>query len=313
MAGSLVNSQSQPRIAVQPRSGRFESLEEAVLAGGGQLAPMEEAEGLVWADAHAASAMPEVLARCPKLRWVSLPYAGIEPFVQYLDPSLTWTCAKGVYARPVAEHVLTLGLAGLRGLSTYVRARTWEAPEGHNLLGGKVTIFGAGGITQELIKLLVPFDCQVTVIRRRADPLEGAHRTLALEHRIEGIAGADLVVLALALTEETRGVIGAPELEAMQSHGWLVNVARGGHVQTGALLRALRANQIGGAALDVTDPEPLPSDHVLWSEPRVIITPHIANTPEMGVPLLAKHVADNVSLFARGLPLEGLVSIDAGY
>lgn len=312
-ADRSVDDQPRPLITVQPRSGRFEPLEQAVLAGGGRLVAMEEAQGLVWADAHAASSMPEILAQCPKLKWVSLPYAGIEPFVEYLDPSLTWTCAKGVYAKPVAEHVLALGLGGLRGLSTYVRAKAWSAPEGHNLLGGKVTIFGAGGITQELIKLLDPFGCEITVVRRRAVPLDGAHRTLALEDRLSGLREADLVVLALALTKETRGVIGPEELQAMESHAWLVNVARGAHVQTRALVDALRDGQIGGAALDVTDPEPLPDGHDLWNEPRVIITPHIANTPEMGIPLLANHVKDNVELFALDKPLQGLVSVEAGY
>ena len=206
-----------------------------------------------------------------------------------------------------------LGLAGLRGLTTYVPAKTWSPPEGHNLLGGKVAIFGAGGITQELIKLLAPFECEIIVIRRKAEPLDGAHRTLALEDRLDGLADADLVVLALALTDTTRGVIGEAELAAMADHGWLVNVARGGHVQVDPLLRALRAGTIGGAALDVTDPEPLPDGHDLWNEPRVIITPHVGNTPEMGVPLLADHVRLNVSNFKAGRGLEGLVSVNAGY
>jgi phosphoglycerate dehydrogenase-like enzyme len=181
------------------------------------------------------------------------------------------------------------------------------------LLGGKVTIFGAGGITQELIKLLAPFDCEITVIRRTANPLAGANRTLALADRLHGLAGADLVVLALALTDATQGVIGEAELAAMADHGWLVNVARGRHVQVDPLLAALRAGTIGGAALDVTDPEPLPDGHDLWNEPRVIITPHIGNTPEMGVPLLADHVRANVANFQAGRKLEGLVSITAGY
>ncbi len=302
-----------PLIAVEPKSGRFESIEVAVVEGGGKLAPLEQADALIWADAHNPGALPAMLERAPKLRWVSLPFAGIEPFVPYLNTDLDWTCARGVYSKPVAEHALMLGLAGLRGLTTYVPATTWSPPEGHNLLGGKVTIFGAGGITQELIKLLAPFECEITVIRRKAEPLAGAHRTLALEDRVDGLAGADLVVLALALTDTTRGVIGEAELAAMADHGWLVNVARGGHVQVEPLLAALRAGTIGGAALDVTDPEPLPDGHDLWNEPRVIITPHIGNTPEMGVPLLADHVRLNVANFRAGLALEGLVSVTAGY
>jgi phosphoglycerate dehydrogenase-like enzyme len=108
-------------------------------------------------------------------------------------------------------------------------------------------------------------------------------------------------------------VIGAAELAAMAPHAWLVNVARGGHVDTGALLEALDAGAVGGAALDVTDPEPLPDGHPLWGHPRCLITPHIGNTPEMGIPLLARHITDNVARFVRGEPLDGLVDVTAGY
>lgn len=304
---------SGPKISVQPQSGRFESLTQAVLDGGGELSELADAQGLIWADSTAQAEMPGVLSQCPNLQWVSLPFAGIEPFVPHLDTNRIWTCAKGVYATPVAEHALTLALAGLRGLGTYARAASWEGPQGRNLIGANVTIFGAGGITSELIRLLEPFGCRITVVRRQPDPVPGAERTLAFSDRSLALADADVVVLALALTDETRGVIGEAELASMPQHCWLVNVARGGHVDHDALLSAVRAEAIGGAALDVTSPEPLPVGHGLWSEPRVIITPHIANTPEMGIPLLAAHVRRNVANFAAGQQLEGLVDVQAGY
>ena len=87
-----------------------------------------------------------------------------------------WTCGKGVYAEPVAELALTLGLAGLRGLATYSRAQSWEPPQGRNLLGARVTILGGGGITTSLVRLLQPFDCHITVVRRRAEDLAGRRR-----------------------------------------------------------------------------------------------------------------------------------------
>jgi len=207
-----------------------------------------------------------------------------------------------------------LGLAGLRGMATYARARTWSPPEGRNLVDGKVTILGAGGITTELIGLLQGFDTEIVVVRRKPDPVPGAARTVDFDRRLEALTGADLVILALALTPETTGVIGRAELQAMAPHSWLVNVARGGHVDVGALLEALDGGQIGGACLDVTDPsEPLPDGHPLWSHPRVMITPHVGNTPEMGIPLLAAHIERNVRLFARGAQLEGVVDVEAGY
>jgi len=120
-------------------------------------------------------------------------------------------------------------------------------------------------------------------------------------------------VLALALTPETTGIIGAAELAAMGSGAWLVNVARGRHVDTDALVAALRDGVIAGAALDVTDPEPLPDGHALWDLDNCIVTPHTADTIEMVVPLLADRIRKNVRLLAAGEPLEGLVDASAGY
>lgn len=303
-----------PKIAVEPKSGRYESLEDAVRGGGGEVVAVDQAHGLVWADPYRSTELPDVVSGNDTLRWIGLPFAGIEPYIPYLDHRRVWTCARGVYARPVAEHALTLGLAGLRGLATFARATTWSEPEGRNLVDGKITVLGAGGITTELIDLLQGFNTAVTVVRRKPDPFPGAARTLGLDQRLEAVADADLVILALALTPETEGVIGPAELEAMAPHSWLINVARGGHVRVEALLAALDAGAIGGACLDVTDPdEPLPDGHRLWSHPRVIITPHVGNTPEMGIPLLAAHIERNVKLFGAGQPLEGVVDVDAGY
>ncbi|MDH5289100.1 MAG: hydroxyacid dehydrogenase, partial [Acidimicrobiia bacterium] len=99
----------------------------------------------------------------------------------------------------------------------------------------------------------------------------------------------------------------------MAPYTWLVNVARGGHVDNEALLEAVDAGRIAGACLDVTEPEPLPDGHPLWARPRILISPHVGNTPEMGVPLLAAHIERNVSAFVAGQPLEGVVDVDAGY
>jgi phosphoglycerate dehydrogenase-like enzyme len=303
----------RPAIAVEPRSGRHEPLEAAVRAGGGEVVDIARAEGLVWADPARADRYPEVIARGPGVRWVQLPYAGIEPFLDHLDHERTWTCGKGVYAPPVAEHVLALALAGLRHVAGYSRARRWERPHGRNLLGARVTVLGGGEITAAFADLVAPFDVELTVVRRRPEPFPGAARTLTTDRLDEALPGADLVVLALALTPETTGIVDARRLALLEPHAWLVNVARGRHVVTDDLVAALRADALGGAALDVTDPEPLPEGHPLWSMPNVVITPHVGNTPEMGLPLLAARVTENVRRFAAGEPLLGLVDVDAGY
>lgn len=303
---------STPLIALAPDPS-IGWLADAITAGGGQVVPLAECEGIVWSDARAPDRLASALSEAPNARWVQLPFAGIENFVHLLDDERQWTCGKGVYAEPVAEMALTLALAGLRGFGTYARAVQWEGPQGHNLLGGSVTILGGGGITESLVRLLGPWGCRITVVRRNPSPMAGVERVLPADAYREALPGADLVVLALSLTPETEGMIGAAELASMEPHAWIVNVARGRHIVTGDLVEALRSGAIGGAGLDVTDPEPLPVDHPLWSLPNCLITPHVGNTPEMAVPLLAARVTENVRRFATGSALVGPVDVDAGY
>lgn len=274
----------------------------------------ERPEGLIWLG-HDTDLLAAALADAPDLRWVQLPSAGIERVVEagLLDARFIWTCAKGAFAEPVAEHALTLALAGLRHLPERVGARTWGAQAGTSLYDQRVTILGAGGITDALLEQLAPFRVHTTVVRRSPDPMPGASRTLPLAQLHEALAGSLIVFVALALSPETTGIVGAAALGHMDERAWLVNVARGRHVDTDALVEALARGSIAGAALDVTDPEPLPDGHPLWGVPNCIITPHTADTPEMVRPLLAERIRTNVARFAAGDELMGLVDIDAGY
>lgn len=300
-----------PLIAVEPECWRRPALAAAVEAGGGRVVPVGDATALVWADPGRPELLPETVH--DGIGWVQLPYAGIEPFIDLLDDRRLWTCGKGVYARPVAEHVLGLVLAGFHNLGAYARARSWTAPAGRNLHGARILVLGAGGIVDELVPLLAPFGCHLTVLRRTPAPVPGADTVATLAELGDHLPAADAVVLALALTDETIGVIDADALAAMRSDAWLVNVARGRHVDTDALVTALESGAIGGAALDVTDPEPLPDGHPLWTLDNVIITPHTANTPEMGLDLLAERVCDNVARYAAGADLIGPVDLALGY
>jgi len=256
-----------------------------------------------------------VLDDNPQLRWVQLPWAGVEPYVDVIrsHAELTWTCAKGVYAEPVAEHALALALAGRRNLGAYSRAGTWTRPRGRNLLGARVTILGGGGIAASLLRLLAPYGCDVTVVRRSPAPLAGAARVVGSDQLDEALTGAEVVVLALALVPETEGIVDARRLALLDRDATLVNVARGRHVVTDDLVAALRDGSLGSAGLDVTDPEPLPDGHPLWDLPNAIITPHTANTPEMAIPLLSARVTDNVRRWAAGEPLVGPLDPAAGY
>lgn len=291
----------------------FDAMMQAVIDAGGEPAPIAEATALMWADPAAAAEFPGVVASAPLLEWVQLPYAGIENFADQLDPSKTWTCGKGVYADPVAEHIITLTLAGFRHLHTSIPATSWPKQEGRNLLGANVTIIGAGGITESLLRLLEPWGTTTTVVRRSAGALAGADRTVSMEGLADAIGSADVVVLAAALTDETRGLVNADFLTAMNDDAWLINVARGGLVVTDDLVDALTSGIIAGAALDVTTPEPLPDGHPLWELENCIITPHVGNTPEMGLPLIAERVRVNVERWIAGEELVGLVNVEAGY
>lgn len=315
----MAPEETAPRIAVWPEGVRPWAA-AAVRAGGGEIVPPEQAEALVWTatgfePGFEPRDLTALLKEHPGIRWIQLPWAGVEPYAEadVFDDEHLWTSGKGVYARPCAEHALALTLAGLRHLKEFAQARRWTGQAGVTLMNGRVTIFGGGGIAEELIGLLRPFECEITVVRKRPAPMEGVSRVLDWPARHQALEGAQAVVLALALTAETEGAFGATEFETMDGGAWLVNVARGRHVRTDDLVDALRQERIGGAALDVTDPEPLPEGHPLWSIPNCLVTPHTANTYAMAIPLLSARISENVRRFAAGEPLIGPVDPDLGY
>jgi phosphoglycerate dehydrogenase-like enzyme len=303
-----------PRVAVGPFPSEFAT--DAVRDGGGEVVDRgDRPDSLVWLDPGDVDGLATWLADVPDARWVQLPFAGVERVAAagLLDDERIWTCAKGAYAEPVAEHALALALAGLRHLPTRVVARSWGIPAGTSLYDQKVTILGGGGIATSLLEQLAPFRVEATVVRRVADPVPGASRVLPVDRLHEALVDPLLVVLALALTPETEGIIGTTELAALPESTWLVNVARGRHIDTDALVDALITQSIAGAALDVTDPEPLPDGHALWDLDNCIVTPHTADTIEMVVPLLAARIRTNVRRLADGQPLVGRVNATAGY
>jgi len=300
------------RIAVGPSSAP-EWLRDAVRAGGCEVVDYAQAQGLVWGDPRGADALGEVLRAHQQLAWVQLPFAGIENFVVHLDDERVWTSGKGVYAEPVAELCMAFLLGGLRYVIGYSRVREWTVDHGRYLLGGNIVIVGGGGITASLVRMLQGFNTHITVVRRHDTPLPGVQRVVTQAHLHKVLPAADAVVLACALTPETMGLIGARELQLMKHDAWLVNVGRGRLVVTDDLVVALRDQRIGGAALDVTDPEPLPTQHPLWTFDNCLVTPHIGNTRAMAVPLLSERVATNCRLFAAGQPLVGVVDVGLGY
>ncbi|MFP5335719.1 MAG: NAD(P)-dependent oxidoreductase [Actinomycetes bacterium] len=285
---------------------------QAVTEGGGQLVDAGAAQAFVWYGGSVEQ-LRDLLH--PGVHWVQLPAAGVERWVEagVVDRQRTWTSAAGCYAPAVAEHALSLVLAAAKQLPELARATTWTRPAPRALSGATVGIVGAGGIGRELIRMLAPFGCRVLAVTRSGRSVPGATLTAAPDGLHDVLRESDYVVVAAPATAQTAALIGKRELELMKDDAWLVNVARGALVDTEALAAALAAGRIGGAALDVTDPEPLPDGHPLWSEPRALVTPHSANPPSVLLPALVGRVRDNVERFAAGQRLTGVVDLDRGY
>jgi D-3-phosphoglycerate dehydrogenase len=306
----------KPRVAVVPE--RDQAMEAAVIEGGAEPCEPERAEAIVWTDPHDPEGLKRVL-ETSSATWVQLPLAGIEAFVAtgMIDRDRIWTSAKGIYGYACAEHAVALMLAAARRVHHHVRVRRWEAaPVGspHRLLrGSTVVIVGTGGIGRALIPLLQPFGVRILGTSRSGSPVEGLERVVRGEHLGDVVPQADFVVLTAALTPRTRHLFDRAMLARMKPTAWLVNVARGALIDTDALVDALSTATIGGAALDVTDPEPLPDDHPLWDMEEAIVTCHVANTADMSLPELRALVRRNVARFASGEPLGGLVDPEEGY
>lgn len=180
---------------------------------------------------------------------------------------------KGAYAQPVAEHALALALGLLRYFPMRVRASSWGDSQALSLFNSNVVILGAGGITLSLLALLDPFRPNVTILRRRADPLEESLIPSNLKGRVhvstlseldKHLPNVDVIFAACALTPDTKNCLAKRQFGKMHKDAIIVNVARGEVVHTDDLVEALKMGQIGGAGLDVTAPEPLPDGHPLW-------------------------------------------------
>jgi phosphoglycerate dehydrogenase-like enzyme len=288
-------------------------LVEAVRGAGGHVtSSVEDAAAVIWYGGS-----PQEFAKLarPGMRWVQLPNAGVEPWMDagVVDGARVFTSAAGCYAATVAEHALALLLTAARRLHDLARAQTWTHPSPVMLNGATVAIVGCGGIGRALIDMLAPLGANVLAVTRSGRQVPGAHLSVGPSALPDTLRAADYVVLAAPTTAQTRSMIGEAELALMKPTGWLVNVARGALVDTDALVRALQAGRIGGAALDVTDPEPLPDGHPLWTQPQAIITPHSANTQSLLLRELAKRVRGNTERFLTGQPLLGVIDTDIGY
>lgn len=287
---------------------------QAVADSGAEVVPIgPDVRALIWLDYSKPQALSDILDENPQIEWVQLPFAGVDAFSEIIKRPIRFTSAKGSYREPVAEHALALSLALMRIIPERVRTQTWGRQFADSLYDCNVLIFGGGGITEELIKLLTPFRARVTVIRKRPISLEGAVKMLGLEHLEAELPKSDLVILAAALTPETKHIIDQRKLALMKPTAYLVNIARGPIINTDHLVSALNSEVIAGAAVDVTEPEPLPDGHALWSAKNIIITPHSADTRKQVVRLFSDRIRENVIAYGAGKGWVGEVDPILGY
>ncbi len=284
-------------IAIEPKS--YEKYEEAVVLAGGQVAKLSsDVKALIWTDYSEPELLEKLIDQNPQLEWVQLPFAGVDAFADLLGAPVRFTSAKGSYREPVAEHALALILALGRNLPARIKASSWGEKSAVSFYDSSVLILGAGGISQELMKILRPFRIKVSICRNDASkPVIGADAVFGLADLEHNIAAADVVVIACALTEDTRGIFDYELLGKMKPTAFLVNVARGPIIKSEDLLKALDQGLLAGAALDVTDPEPLPDNHPMFGRDDLIVTPHTADTAEIVMGHFAIRLALNVRAY----------------
>ena len=241
----------------------------------------------------------EQLELAESLELFACSFAGTDhlPLDELTDRGITVTNAGGVHASNAAEQAIGGLLALTRDLFRARRQQAdgvWQNFQSGELAGGTATVVGLGAIGSAIAERLQPFDVTIRGVRHSPEKGGPVDEVYSYDEFEQAIVDADAVLLACPLTETTRNLLDRSAFQALHPETVLVNVARGGVVDTEALLYALRWNAIGGAVLDVTDPEPLPPEHPLWDFENVLITPHNAGyTPEY-YERLADILAENV-------------------
>ncbi len=304
-------------IGLEPR--QFDAYVDAIETSGGLIAKMgPNVEALVWTDYARPDLLAAMLEDNPQLRFVQLPFAGVDAFSQIIagSPQITFTSAKRSYSEPVAEHALMLCMALGRIIPERVRAKSWGKKHADSLFDAEVVIVGGGGIAQQLVELLAPMRSRVRVVRKRPDEAFDNSRystVVGLDELDECISRAQFVILACALTQETRFLFDAERFKVMRKDAYLVNVARGEIVNQEDLVLALNSGEIAACATDVTYPEPLPDDHEMWGVENLLITPHTADTMPIVTRLFALRLEQNVTAWLSGSEPVGIVDPGLGY
>jgi phosphoglycerate dehydrogenase-like enzyme len=280
---------------------------------------LRDADGLIgWRVAA------EELAAAPRLRWLHASGAGVEryPLAAIAARGIVMTNASGVSAPNMAEHVLGMMLALARRLPALVQAQArqaWRDMQTHEevseLQGQTMLIVGMGDIGQEVAKRAAAFGMRIQGLRRRRDlpSPPGCESVFGVDDLHQALSGADHVVITLPHTPDSRGLFDAAAFAAMKPGAMIYNVGRGLVIDTAALIAALESGHLGGAGLDVTDPEPLPADSPLWGMDNVLITAHTSGATPRYWERQSALIAEILRHIQRGDPPPNLVDLQAGY
>ena len=293
-----------------------------IIEVGGRESSIQYADQAHGADAHLLSSA--FLDAAPNLRWAQSLSAGVDRYITIPElmsrDEIVLTNMKGMYGPVIAEHVFAMMLSHARSLPIYLdadRRGDWDRGPANTmtaLQGRTMLVVGLGGIGSEIAMRADAFNMRVLATARTARPAPPYVDELGTAPDLDRLLPeADVVVLAVPLTDETRGMINLETIARMKDGAWLVNIARGAVVDTDALVEALDTGKIGAAFLDVTDPEPLPAGHALWNRENVLITPHVAARAELSLERRLALTIENMRRFGAGGPLLNVVDKAAGY
>jgi phosphoglycerate dehydrogenase-like enzyme len=286
----------------------FMSIEQAL-----ELAPLAD---IGWFDLNDKEEMFKIISAATNLKWLNSIYAGVDgmPLAQLKKQGCKVTNGAGINAITIAEYVIMGMLTVAKGYRDVVRAQEkhdWllDSPGKVELFGSKALLLGYGAIGKLIEERLKPFGVDVTIVRRTPGPT-----SLAPDAWRERLGEFDWVILAVPATPETDDMIGADELAAMKQSAVLINIARGSVVAQDALVKALQDKQIAAAFLDVTTPEPLPADHILWTLDNAHVTMHLSGRAQDKMFIRsATRFFENLERYRKGEKLEPLVNLDLGY
>lgn len=304
----LVRPLIEPRLPDWVEPYWFMSMDEAL-----ELAPVAE---IGWFDMYDKAAMATVIGAATQMKWLNSIYAGVDgmPLAQLKEQGCMVTNGAGINAITIAEYVVMGMLTVAKGYRDVVRAqerREWlhDSPGKVELYGSKALLLGYGAIGKLIEERLKPFGVDVTIVRRTPGPT-----SLAPDQWRPRLGEFDWIILAVPATAETDNMIGAVELSTMKQSAVLINIARGAVVEQDALVKALQDKQITAAFLDVTTPEPLPADHILWTLDNAHITMHLSGRAQDKMYVRsATRFFENLERYRQGEKLEPLVNLDIGY